>query len=206
MTLTTQLAKLTQKTCEHLSAQEVGILQRTTQLLRRSDILERSLQVGESVPDFSWKHNDKLYTFYDMLPQGPVIINFFRGFWCSFCREELSAYESILQQLHQAGYQYLSISPDSNCPESQANSDNNITDLDNKIAHQFGIVHEIPDEQKALFARFGLNLAEAHHSEVWELPIPATYIVQKDRTVSERFIDPDYRKRLDPEFILDHIK
>ena len=38
------------------------------------------------------------------------------------------------------------------------------------------------------------------------LPIPATYVVAKDGRVANCFVDPDFRKRLDPEDMISAIK
>jgi peroxiredoxin len=42
--------------------------------------------------------------------------------------------------------------------------------------------------------------------ESWELPVPATYVIDRDRRVALAFIDIDYRNRLDPEDILAVLK
>ena len=206
MTFANQLAQLTQQTCEHLTARDVGILQKATRVLRQSSIIEKSLQIGESVPNFSWvDENGQQISFDEFVKNGPVVINFFRGFWCSFCREELSAYQCILDKLESRGIQYLAISPDSSQQETPTSGC--IKDTNNEIAKKFRIAYELSEDQRRLFGdQFGLNLPDIHRSELWELPIPATYLINEDRVVSNRFLDADYRKRIDPLEILAHIE
>jgi len=40
----------------------------------------------------------------------------------------------------------------------------------------------------------------------WFLPIPATFVVGTDGLIKSRFIDPDYRKRMDLEELLAALK
>ena len=105
-------ANLNKKSCESLTAPEMAVLQRAIVLLRRSGIVERSLQPGETVPDFiihdPRRNEPEDYPLYSLLDnKGPVILNFFRGFWCSFCQAHLSAFESALQALADDGVEYI---------------------------------------------------------------------------------------------------
>jgi peroxiredoxin len=42
----------------------------------------------------------------------------------------------------------------------------------------------------------GLHLPAYQGNEFWLLPIPATFVVNKDGVVVARFIDSDYRHRM----------
>ncbi|NJO32795.1 MAG: AhpC/TSA family protein, partial [Rhodospirillales bacterium] len=43
----------------------------------------------------------------------------------------------------------------------------------------------------------GWDISKYQDNENWTLPIPATFVVGKDGRVKARFVDPDYRKRMD---------
>jgi len=52
----------------------------------------------------------------------------------------------------------------------------------------------------------GWDVAPSQGSETWLLPIPATFVVGTDGLVKERFLDPDYRKRMAIEDLVDAIR
>jgi len=45
-------------------------------------------------------------------------------------------------------------------------------------------------------------LPDKKGDETWVLPIPATYVIDKDGTIALAFVDVDYRNRLEPAEIL----
>ncbi len=209
MALDQRLAELNTQTCKELPAQEVAIMQRASATLRKSGITEQCLQAGESAPDFTVPdQHGKSISLADLLKTGPVVINFFRGFWCNYCQAELEAYQAMLGELTQYNCHYLAISP---CASSEKQEPENhqfiqLTDTNNCIAKQFGIVYEVEQNQKELFGRWGLDLAKLNHADKWELPLPATYIISKNGCVDFKFVHSDYRKRLEPQLVLDKLK
>jgi len=42
----------------------------------------------------------------------------------------------------------------------------------------------------------GWDIPSYQGNTSWMLPIPATFVVDQDRRVKARFVDPDYRKRM----------
>jgi peroxiredoxin len=40
-------------------------------------------------------------------------------------------------------------------------------------------------------------MASFHGNDGWVLPIPATFVVGRDGLVKARFVDPDFRKRME---------
>ena len=208
MLFTETLRALNRATCEELTAPELAILQRAAVTLRKSGILQLCLQVGETAPDFEFIDNSgEPNSLYQALKKGPVVINFFRGFWCAFCRAELSAFENALNELQSLDVQYLAISPQQAQESPKASASYHvIRDVDNRIARDYGIVFQLQDEQKALFAGWNLMLAKLHESEAWELPLPATYLIGQNRQVLFSFVDADFRKRIDPRELVTFLK
>lgn len=77
-----------------------------------------------------------------------------------------------------------------------------LTDPDNKIARQFGLVFSFDEKLREVYKGFGLDLEKANGNDKWELPVPAVYIVDKDGTILYDFIDTDYTIRMEPADIL----
>ena len=73
-----------------------------------------------------------------------------------------------------------------------------LSDVGNTVARQFGLVFTLPERLRQLYAKFGIDIAAANGDESFELPISATYIIDRDGTIVHAFVDPDYRKRLEP--------
>ncbi len=203
-----KLAQLRATSCENIPTPDLAVLTRTTARLRRSKIAQKCLQAGETVPDFSFVDLDNnSRTFYELLASGPVVVNFFRGFWCAFCKTELQAYTNIQQQLQDMGCYYLAISPQKPTVEMAVPDNYQVVfDKNNQIARQFGIVYALEADEIDLFKRWGLRIDEANEGGNWELPLPATYIVTRDRTIGYEFVDVDFRARCCPDELVEQVK
>jgi peroxiredoxin len=59
----------------------------------------------------------------------------------------------------------------------------------------------VGDERRFMTAA-GWDVSPYQGNESWTLPIPATFVVGRDGRVTARFIDPDYRKRMEIDDIL----
>lgn len=203
-----KLAQLRANNCENLPTPELAILTRTVARLRREGLQGKCLQVGETVPDFSFEaHSGDEVRLCQLLERGPVVLNFFRGFWCQYCKTEIDAYENIQGELDQMGCSYLAISPQK--PVDVENLPTNyqvVFDRDNAIAHSFGIVYELDDAERELFQRWGLMLDKVNESDKWELPVPATFILAQDRTIGYEYVDVDFRARCCPDQLIEELK
>ncbi len=196
-----KLAQLRSMSCENLPTPELAVLTRTTARLRRSGILTCCLQLGETAPDFAIG-DDHLYRLLD---EGPVVINFFRGLWCSFCQTELEAYDQVKSDLAKLGCSYVAISPQALSAADDL-APTMIHDQNNGVARKFGLVYSLEAEEIELFRGWGLDLEKANQCTEWELPLPATYVIDVDRTVMYQFVDADFRARCCPEELVTEIR
>ena len=73
-----------------------------------------------------------------------------------------------------------------------------LSDAGNKVARQFGLTYRVPAPQEAVYRRAFVNLPLANGDESWELPIPATYILDRDGTVLYASANEDYTGRPEP--------
>ena len=69
-----------------------------------------------------------------------------------------------------------------------------LSDAGNQVARQFGLVYRVPDDQQAIYRRAFVNLPFANGDQSWELPIPATFIVDRDGTILSASADEDYTR------------
>jgi peroxiredoxin len=176
--------------------------------LKASGIVERVLPVGAKAPAFELKdHNGKLVSSADLLSKGRLVIFFLRGRWDPFCCGQLEAMNQILPRIVDAGASLVAISPQT-VQQSYFMADQHkprfplLSDAGNRVARQFGLVYRVPEEQQAIYRRAFVNLPFANGDESWELPIPATYILDRDSAVRYASANPDHMERPEPEEIL----
>ena len=70
------------------------------------------------------------------------------------------------------------------------------------IARAFGLVFELPQDLKAVYVSFGIDLPKNTGHAVWELPMPARFVVDRTGIVRSAEVDPDYTVRPEPEVTL----
>jgi peroxiredoxin len=78
--------------------------------------------------------------------------------------------------------------------------------MDNGYAMSLNLAICVGEEMKRMMAESGWDLPAYQGNDAWMLPIPATFIVATDGRITARFVDPDYRKRMAIEDMLDALK
>jgi peroxiredoxin len=176
--------------------------------LEKSRFAKNVLQVGSKAPVFELKdHNGTPLSSSELLTRGRVVICFFRGRWCPFCVGQMEAMNVLLTQIEQAGASLIAISPQT-VQQSFFMADQHqlrfplLSDTRNQVARQFGLVYRVPDEQRAIYRRSFVNLPFANGDNSWELPIPATFIVDRDGIIVYASGDEDYTRRPEPQELL----
>ncbi len=184
----------------------------STETLGRSGITERSLKVGEPVPNFTLPNaSGQPIQIQTLLAQGPVVISFYRGQWCPFCSLELAALQKALPEIKALNASLVAISPQTPDNTLSTVEKNNLefevlSDTGNQVAKQFGIVYQLSEEMREVQKGFGVHLSESNGDASYELPISATYVLRTDGRIVYAFTDPDFTKRLEPSEILAALK
>ncbi|MBW4643128.1 MAG: AhpC/TSA family protein [Goleter apudmare HA4340-LM2] len=172
--------------------------------LKSTNIVDQSIKVGDIIPDFTLPNAfGQPVELQKLLASGPVVISFFRGSWCPFCNLELAALQQALPAIKTLGASLIAISPQAShytrsTVEKHELRYEVLSDRHNHIAHQFGIVFQIPEYLRPELQKIGYALPRANGAQPFELPIPATFIVSQEGKVIYAFVDPDYTQRLDP--------
>ena len=176
--------------------------------VRDAAVVESSLGYGDLAPDFAaWDQHDRAVRLSTLLTAGPVVISFFRGGWCSYCRTEIQAYQSHTRDFQKAGVGVLAISPESPAYIRRTADECGATfpilsDAGNMIGRSFGIVFAFSEELIDNYLSMSRSLVDINGDNKWELPIPATYLVAQSGVIENAFVDPDYSKRRDPASVL----
>ena len=139
----------------------------------------------------------------EQLERGPVVLTFYRGEWCPYCDLTLRAYQEILPQLRALGASFVAISPQT--PDASLSTLEKkqlafavLSDTGNNVARQYGLVFEIPAALDAIHQAFGIDLTTSNGDTSNELPVPGTFIIDKEGRIAFVFVDGDYRVRLEP--------
>ena len=135
-----------------------------------------------------------------LLEQGPVAVMFFRGHWCPYCRLNVRAVVQALGRIARVGAKVVAITPETQGYTSKLKSDSGapfpiLTDLDNGYALSLDLAIWLDAEIQRLLSY--QDMARFHGNEAWMLPIPAVFVVGRDGLVKARFVDPDFRKRME---------
>lgn len=196
----------------NVPSETLATIGQATETLSRSGITERSLKVGDAVPNFTLPnasgHPIQIHT---LLAQGAVVISFYRGQWCPFCSLELAALQKVLPEIRALNASLVAISPQTPDNTLSTVEKNNLefevlSDAGNQVAKQFGIVYQLSEDMRQVQEGFGVNLPESNGDASYELPISATYVVGTDGRIVYAFTDPDFTRRLEPSEILAALK
>ena len=78
-----------------------------------------------------------------------------------------------------------------------------LSDINNGYALSLNLAIWVGEEMMREMSAFGRDLEDYQGNPSWFLPIPATFVVKRDGTIAARFVDPDYRRRMDLSALLD---
>ncbi|WP_291167500.1 peroxiredoxin-like family protein [Hyphomicrobium sp.] len=174
--------------------------------LKSADAGAGAPRPGEAMPPFLLPdENNRLVAFEELIKEGPVVITFNRGHWCEYCQIELAAFKAALGEFAKTSAQVVSIMPETNEYLSSLEPCRNfrfLADVDNGYALEVGLAIWLGDAVRDLYLKHGIELQRYNRSDSWFLPIPATFVVGRDCVIIDRFVDPDFRDRMEIEDIL----
>jgi len=183
-----------------------------TETLARSGLSDQAIKTGDVAPVFDLPElGEGCFSLSEALKSGPVVITFYRGVWCPYCNLEMQALQRALPEIKAAGGSLVAIAPELPEHAAQIRDKGNLTfpllhDRGNNIARQYGLVFTFPEELRPIYESFGIDLAASQGNGNFELPVPATYIIDRKGVVAHAFVDVDYTKRMEPSEIIEILK
>jgi peroxiredoxin len=191
-----------------LSPDFADVVDRMIAHLKATGVGENAPHPGEPMPNFMLPdQKGRLHTLSDLIANGPLVMAFHRGHWCPYCRINALALAEIYPEVQSAGAELVAITPESERFNAELTSGGKATfpilsDMDNGYALLLNLSFLVGDEKRRAMSAAGWDFSEFQGNTNWTLPIPATFIVGQDGLVKARFIDPDYRKRMETAEIL----
>jgi peroxiredoxin len=151
----------------------------------------------------------RLISLNSLLEKGPVAVMFYRGHWCPYCKLNVRAVIQAYDRITASGGQIVAIMPEIQEFAEKFKSDSHapfpvLTDLDNGYALSLNLAIWLGTEIQQLLSYE--DLSNFHGNDGWVLPIPATFVVGRDGLVKARFVDPDFRKRMEIDDLIAALK
>ncbi len=172
-------------------------------------VVNNALRKGQQTPQFELPDADgERVALGSRLKNGPVVVTFYRGGWCPYCNIALRALQLRLPEIKRHGGSLVAISPE--LPDQSLTTREKLqlgfdvlSDQDNTVARRFGLVYRVSDGAQQRLLALGRDLVAQNGSQAWELPITATYVIDRNGIIVFDHVDTDYRNRLDPAAIVE---
>lgn len=163
------------------------------------------LQPGDEIPDIEVRSLDGApVSISEVISQQPTILVFYRGGWCPYCNQHLAELAELEDELLEAGYQIIAVSPDS--PENLRKTlDKNsikytlLSDSNADLIKAMGIAYEA----SFLFEQFRSKGATGAKLDV--MPVASLFVVGQNGVIKYAHANPDYKVRMSKEQILELI-
>jgi peroxiredoxin len=171
---------------------------------------QNTVQVGDKLPDLVLlDHNGKDVTGADLKNMGHVLITFYRGSWCPYCNVAVQFLQRHLDDFKSRGVTLVAVTPELADYTQKTINDKELkfpvlTDHHNTLAKKLGLLYD-QSAARELHGNLGVDLNARNGEDTWEVPIPATLLVDSSGVVRATHIDPDFTKRLDPKIALEWI-
>lgn len=209
--LNSQLNEKKNAFLEKASAEKIEIYDAGIQEIRDAKIIDNAIQKGDNAIDFSLNNAaNESVNLKELLKNGPVILTWYRGGWCPYCNITLHYLQEQLPEFKKYNAQLVALTPE--LPDKSLSTKEKhqfdfevLSDLDNKIAKEYGIVFKLNDQVSTIYNQ-NFNLNEYNGNENNELPLAATYIINTDGKIVYSFLDADYRNRAEPSELIEVLK
>ena len=178
----------------------------------KDNLVPHGLKVGDKAPDFiGYDQTGKQVELKKLLEKGPMILFFYRGNWCPICNRYLSNYQDSLKVLTDQGFNVVAITPESienveNTVKLHNLSFTVIYDCQEKIMKDYDLMFNVTKAyQDKVQSDYSVDIAKFNGRDVAHLPVPATYIINKDGFIVAVQFDPDYKNRASVKWMLKNL-
>lgn len=212
MSLQQQLSELKTNIKSQIPEDVFQKFEESIQDLNESGMANNAPKIGDELNNFVLSNQlGQQRSLAELHKAGPVVMVFYRGGWCPYCNLELRAYQQILPQLKAAGAKLVAITPE--LPDSSLSTvEKNelefevLSDVGADYAKEIGLAFSLPEELREIYANLGGDLEKFNGVGNFNLPIPATLVVDTDGKIAFAHVDVDYTTRANPEDVLSVVR
>ena len=170
------------------------------------------LFLNSKAPDFKLKdQNGEEVSLKALRKKGQTVLIFYRGNWCPYCNKQLKGLNDSLGMIIGKGAQLIAITP-----EASAGIDSTVAktgalfpilyDEGGKMAAAYQVAFKVDEKTVNRYKMAGIDLLKNNNQKEAILPVPAVYIINSEGTVTYRYFDENYKKRVSVAEILKNIK
>jgi peroxiredoxin len=198
------------KAGKRYAADELEALGRSYDELEASGIRDGALRDGERAPDFElpngWGEPVRLS---NLLARGPVVLTFFRGRWCPYCRLQLKAYRDMVPDLEPLKASLVAVSPmlpefTRAFVERASLGFDVLSDVGNTVARAYGLAYEVEGVQRSFHDRDrAAGMPAVNGDDSWVLPLTSTYVLDRDGIVRFATVGVRPSQRAEPAELLE---
>ncbi len=170
------------------------------------------LKVGDRAPAFTgYDQTGKQVESEKLLEDGPMVLFFYRGKWCPVCSRYLNNYQDSLNIITDQGFNVVAITPESIENVEQTVKLHNITftviyDCQEQIMKDYDVMFDVTRAyQDRILKSQSIDIAQNNGRDVAHLPVPATYIINKEGIIVAAQFDPDYHNRATVKWMLQNL-
>jgi len=150
----------------------------------------KALRKNDKAPLFTLPNiSGECVQLEEVLSEGKSILVFYGLSWHRYSHFELLVWQDVFEHMSNLNTKVLAIYPEA--PDSatvvkwKADQGTEILcDAGNKVANQFGLVSKVsPTKTRKLAETFAIDVISLTAEQEMELTIPATYVLDRDRTI-----------------------
>jgi peroxiredoxin len=167
------------------------------------------LAIGDEAPEFTLPDAlGRPVSLGERVASGPVVLVFYRGEWCPYCNTHLRALQAALPDIRALGASLFAVSPQSpdhslSMTEKAELAFEVLSDADQKVIRAYKVQFTAPTDLQDLHLNIFHNDLRTHAADgSWNLPVPATFVIDRAGIVRAAHVSPDYRTRMEPADII----
>jgi peroxiredoxin len=171
------------------------------------------LKVGEAAPNatFTDPATSKPVEADSLWAKRPVVVVFYRGGWCPYCTKSLEAWQGRMADLKAAGADFVAVAMEKPSFAAETRSKHKLeytllTDPTGAACRAYKTLFDLDEKTKAKYEGYGIDLSKHNENGKWQLPVPATYVIDTQGKVRYVQFDPDYTKRASPDAVITAVK
>ena len=186
----------------------VAVMHRSTNDLIASNQAGKAAKAGDVAPSFSLNDQDgNAVGLDDLLKAGPVVLTFYRGGWCAYCKMDLAALEAASADIRAKGATLVAISPQTAANSRKSHKEIGLSfpilsDAHGEVSDAYGLRFRLDDELIEVYKGFGVDLALVNGDPGWTLPMPSRFVIGQDGQIVYAEVNPDYTQRPDPSELM----
>lgn len=169
------------------------------------------LAEGSQAPAFSaTDQQGKKVSLQILLAKGPVVLVFYRGYWCPYCNRYLKKLEDSLVSISSKGASLVAVTPEK--PESISKTLEKtkasypvLFDEGMAIMKSYGVNYAVDTATIARYKKYNIDFDATNGSNGANLPVPAVYVINPNGKITYRFFNTDYTKRPSVKEITNHL-